>query len=195
MVRVEYITNQFFNSRTYVLSAESSDEVWLVDCGDVEHALDMLAKEKRVKGVLITHTHADHIYGINRLLELFPEAAVYTNPFGQGALDDSRLNITRYHNEVPDLVITKKENVRVVDEGEAIVLFEGVMAEVYSTIGHDASCLTYQVESFLFTGDSYIPGVPVVARFPKSNKKLAVVSEARIRVLAEGLTICPGHSI
>ncbi len=195
MVRVEYITNQFFNSRTYVLSAERTDEVWLVDCGDVEQALERLAKGKRVKGVLITHTHADHIYGINRLLELFPCAAVYTNSFGQAALDDSRLNITRYHNEVPDLVITKRENVRVLDEGDAVTLFEGVSAEVFSTVGHDASCLTYQVESYLFTGDSYIPGVRVVARFLKSNKKQAAASEARIQSLAEGLTVCPGHTI
>lgn len=195
MVRVEYITNQFLNSRTYVLSADSSEHVWLVDCGDVEQALERLAQGKQVKGVLITHAHADHIYGINRLLELFPEAAVYTNPFGQGALDDSRLNITRYHNEVPDLEITKKENVRVVDEGEKITLFEGVEAKVFSTVGHDASCLTYQVESYLFTGDSYIPGVPVVARFPKSNKKQAAASEIRIQSLAEGLNVCPGHSI
>lgn len=195
MVRVEYITNQFFNSRTYVLSTELSDEVWLVDCGDVEQALDTLAKRKRVKGVLLTHTHADHIYGINRLLELFPMVVIYTNPFGQRALDDSKLNITRYHDEVPDLAITKKENVRVVDEGETITLFEGVMAKVFSTVGHDPSCLTYHVESYLFTGDSYIPGVPVVAKFPKSNKKLAVASEVRIRALAEGLTVCPGHTI
>lgn len=195
MVEIEYITNQFFNSRTYILSTDSSYEVWLVDCGDVEQALEKIAKGKRVKGVLLTHTHADHIYGINRLLELFPEAAVYTNSFGQGALDDSRLNITRYHNEVSDFVITKKENVRVVEEGQIIPLFEGVIAEVFSTVGHDASCLTYQVESYLFTGDSYIPGIPVIARFPRSNKRLAVASEARIRTIAEGLIICPGHNI
>lgn len=195
MVRVEYITNQFFNSRTYVLSTESSDEVWLVDCGDVEQALKILAKGKQVRGVLLTHTHADHIYGINRLLDLFPEAAVYTNFFGQEALGDSKLNITRYHNEVPDFVITHKENVHVVDEGDKIFLFEGVMVDVFSTIGHDASCLTYQVESHLFTGDSYIPGVPVVARFPKSNKKQALESEKRIQKLAEDLIVCPGHSL
>lgn len=195
MLKVEYITNKFFNSRTYVLSTESSDEVWLVDCGDVEQALESLAKGKLVKGVLITHTHADHIYGINRLLELFPNASVYTNFFGQGALDDSKLNITRYHNEVPDFVIDNKENVQVVDEGDKILLFEGVVAEVFSTIGHDASCLTYWVELHVFTGDSYIPGVPVVARFPKSNKKQAVESEKRIQKLAEGLIVCPGHSL
>lgn len=195
MIRVEYITNQFFNSRTYVLSTDSSDEVWLVDCGDVEQALDILATGKRVRGVLLTHTHADHIYGINRLLELFPEATVYTNLFGQGALEDSKLNITRYHTEVPDLVITRKENVCVVDEEDRITLFEGVTAEVFATIGHDASCLTYRVGTFLFTGDSYIPGIPVVAKFPKSNKKQAVASESRIKELAEGLVVCPGHSL
>lgn len=195
MVRVDYITNQLFCSRTYVLSTESSDEVWLVDCGDVERALDVLAVGKRVQGVLLTHTHADHIYGINRLLELFPQAVVYTNLFGQGALSNPRLNITRYHSEIPDLVITHKKNVRLVAEKDRIILFENVVAEVFSTIGHDESCLTYRVGNHLFTGDSYIPKIPVVAKFPKSNKQQAVASEYRIKKLAKGLVVWPGHSV
>lgn len=195
MVKVEYITNKFFNSRTYVLSNELNDYVWLVDCGDIDEAIETLAKGKRVEGVLMTHTHADHLYGLNRLLELFPQSRIFTNTFGAEALSDSRLNITKYHSEVPDFEITHKDNVVVVDEGEFIDLFEGVSAEVFLTTGHDASCLTYKVDKNLFTGDAYIPGIPVVAKFPKSNKKQASISESRIKALAEGLIVCPGHSM
>ena len=195
MVKVEYITNKFFSSRTYVLLNELNDYVWLVDCGDIDEAIETLAKGKCVKGVMMTHTHADHLYGLNRLLELFPHAKIFTNLFGAEALSDSRLNITRYHSEVPDFEITHKDNVVVVDEGAQIDLFEGVSADVFLTTGHDASCLTYKIDKYLFTGDSYIPGIPVVAKFPMSNKKLAAVSETRIKTLADGLIVCPGHSM
>lgn len=195
MLNVEYITNKFFNSRTYVLSNELDDYVWLVDCGDIDEAIETWAKGKRVKGVLMTHTHADHLYGLNRLLEIFPQTSIFTNMFGAEALSDSRLNITKYHSEVPDFEIVHKDNVIVVDEGAQVDLFDGVSAEVFLTRGHDASCLTYKVEKYLFTGDSFIPGIPVVAKFPKSNKKLAIVSENRIKTLADGLIVCPGHSI
>lgn len=36
MLTVDYFTNRVFNSRTYILSKEGSDEVWLVDCGDAD---------------------------------------------------------------------------------------------------------------------------------------------------------------
>lgn len=195
MISVEYITNKFFNSRTYVLTKESSDDVWLVDCGDIDEAIETIVKDKNVKGVLITHTHADHIYGLNRLLQIFPQVKIYTNAFGVEALSDARLNITKYHSEVPDFEITHKENVVVLDEGSQIELFKCVSADVLLTTGHDASCLTYKVDKYLFTGDSYIPGIPVVAKFPKSNKLQAAISESRIKALADSLEVCPGHSL
>ena len=35
MFSVDYFTNRVFISRTYILTKEGSDEVWLVDCGYV----------------------------------------------------------------------------------------------------------------------------------------------------------------
>ena len=66
---------------------------------------------------------------------------------------------------------------------------------VYSTPGHCPSCLTFQVENKLFTGDSYIPEVKVVSKLPKGNKNLAKVSEQRIIELSSGIDVCPGHGI
>lgn len=45
----------------------------------------------------------------------------------------------------------------------------------------------------MFTGDAYIPGVKVVTKLPKGNRKLAAESIERIESLAKGKNICPGH--
>lgn len=195
MIKVEKIVNRLFASNTYVLSLEEQREVWLVDCGDTDVVLRRLTKESIVKGVLFTHTHSDHIYGINELLKAFPETEIYTNTFGKEALGDPRLNITKYHNDVQDLRISHPENIRVLNEGDRVLLYDGVGLDVYETIGHDKSCLTYKIGNILFTGDSYIPGLKVVAKFPNSNKIQAKESEHRIIEMTEGLIIYPGHTI
>ena len=93
MLSVDYFTNRVFNSRTYILSKDGSDEVWLVDCGDTDRVLERIGG-KRVEGVLLTHTHSDHIYGLEALMELFPEVKIITNGYGAKALGSPKLNIS-----------------------------------------------------------------------------------------------------
>ena len=45
----------------------------------------------------------------------------------------------------------------------------------------------------VFCGDSYLPGVAVYARFPKSDKAQAAASEQLILELACGRVMYPGH--
>ena len=146
-------------------------------------------------GVLLTHVHFDHIYGLNSLLSQYPNCGVYTNDFGQKSLTDPKRNFSRYHTDIDDFVFQYPEKVIVVGEGEKIELFEGVYADVYYTPGHDESCLCYEVEENLFTGDAYIPGVKTVTTFPHSSKRKAVESDVRIASLARGMKVWPGHTV
>ncbi|MCQ2181785.1 MAG: MBL fold metallo-hydrolase [Bacteroidales bacterium] len=116
MLIVDYIVNSVFNSRTYILSEDGSDKVWLVDCGDVEPVMSIVGSRK-VEGVLLTHAHFDHIYGLPSLLERFPDVAIYTNGWGKRALADDRMNLSRYH-DAP--VCVECPNVRIVSEGEKV---------------------------------------------------------------------------
>ena len=193
MLTVDYFTNRVFNSRTYILSKEGSDEVWLVDCGDTDKVLERI-KGKTIEGVLLTHAHSDHIYGLESLINMFPQVMVYTNTAGVEALKSPKLNISRYHSEYPDISIDRPENVRVVSEGDELSVL-GIDVKVYETPGHAASCLTYILEDKIFTGDAYIPGVKVFTGFPHSNRKQAQESVERIMKLAEGLVVMPGHTL
>lgn len=193
--KVEYITNTVFSSRTYILTDVNQRCAWLIDCGDIEDVFDILPQETTILGVLLTHVHFDHIYGLNKLMEKMPNCMIFTNGFGQKSLTDPKLNFSRYHTDVEDFIFEHPEKVVVVGEGEKIELFEGVYADVYFTPGHDESCLCYEVEENLFTGDAYIPGVKTVTTFPHSCKKKALESELRISSMARGMKVWPGHTI
>ena len=191
-MKVTYIVNSVFSSRTYILSEEGSDDIWLIDCGDIDDVMVQLSSQHVIKGVLLTHAHYDHIYGLPRLSELFPFVRVYTNAFGRKMLGDARKNMSKYHDNP---IVFESEGLVECGEGDEIDLFEGVRAKVYYTPGHNPSCLTYEVEGFLFTGDAFIPGVKVVTTLPGADKHLAIQSVARINQLATGRIICPGHEV
>lgn len=80
MLKVDHVVNTIFNSITWVLSDSDSDHVWLVDCGDIKPILERVGN-KEIAGVLLTHAHFDHIYGLPELLKPYPDCRVYTNEF------------------------------------------------------------------------------------------------------------------
>lgn len=193
MLSIDLITNRVFNSRTYILSKTDCEKVWLVDCGDTDRVLEMIG-EKSVEGVLLTHAHSDHIYGLEALMKRFPEVKIYTNAAGVEALKDPRLNISHYHSEYPDISIEAPDNVCILKEGDELYVL-GEAVKVYETPGHAPSCVTYIMQDKAFTGDAYIPGVEVFTGFPHSNHKQAAETVARIQQLTTQCLILPGHAV
>ena len=189
MLRLDSVVNSVFSSVTWLLTEEGSNRVWLVDCGDFLPILNILGG-RMISGVLLTHAHFDHIYGLPELICRFPDCTVYTNEDGKNTLADARLNLSFYH-ETP-LTIDGPQ-ICVCTEGDVIQLFDNVSAKVYETPGHHPSCLTFEVGEYLFTGDAYIPGIKVVTNLPKSDKYLALKSRETISKLANGKIILSGH--
>lgn len=171
--------NSFFSSMCWRLGDV------LVDPGDEWEGF------AGVKAVLLTHAHYDHIYGIDRVLELNPDVTVYTNEAGRGMLFDDRRNMSRYI-DVPYRVNPAVRVVTVAD-GETVELGDGLTVRAVFTPGHNASCVTWVTDSYVFSGDSLIPGVKTVTNLPGGDRRQAAESEALIRRLAEGRTLCPGH--
>ena len=185
---VKQIINSLFSSNTWVL--EVSSHFWLVDCGDTERALEM-SGERAIAGVLLTHGHFDHIYGLNHLLERYPDVPIYCNSACREALTDDKANMSRYHEQ--SFVLDHPENIHLVDEGDSIPLYEGLTAQVFATPGHHASCVSFRIGDYFFTGDSFIPDTKIVTILPGGDKRLAAQSVQRILQLAQDRTICPGH--
>ena len=190
---VQRIVNSFFTSNTYILSENNASDVyWLIDIGDIEPILDYIPKTGTIKGVFLTHTHYDHLYGINKLIKFFPNSVVFTSKFGEKGLFSDKLNFSKYHN---DSIIFEGSNIQILQTGDEVELFLDKKLKILETPGHDWSCLTYYTENEIFTGDSFIPRLKTVTSFPRSNKKDAELSSQKILKIADGLDLYPGHGI
>ncbi len=186
-MQIRGFINSLFSSVSYVLIDENS--VWIVDVGDTDAIIEYIqSNDLCLKGILLTHCHFDHIYGLNSIIEVFPSVKVYTNEYGAQMLVSSKLNLSKYH-ETP-FELQHPENIVVLDGATKVEPFA-----VYETPGHNPSCLTYVVGDAVFTGDAYIPGVAVVTNIPKANKEQAKQSKEKILSLAQGKIIYPGHEI
>lgn len=192
---IRQVVNSVYNSNSYILSHSDGEgkEVWIIDMGDTDRIIEALPSGAIVKGVFLTHTHYDHIYGLNAFIAQYPHIHLYTNAAGKKALLSPMLNYSRYHLEAPDFIYNDPDNITVIEDGESIALFDDVSIKVIATPGHDASCLTYIVGDYVFSGDSFIPGVCTRATFRLSDKDAVTDSENRIKELASGKTLCPGH--
>lgn len=192
-MEVSYIINKILNSITYILPTGNNKDCYLVDCGDAERIID---DGWNVLGVLLTHAHTDHIYGINTLLKTFPNAIIYTNEDGKEGLMNPKWNFSRYHDEVEDFIISSLQNVQVIEKESTLHIADNLTVEVLFTPGHEPSCLSFIIGNNIFTGDAYIPGVMVVTSFPRSNKQQATSSLQRLKTMEDcGAKIMPGHSI
>jgi glyoxylase-like metal-dependent hydrolase (beta-lactamase superfamily II) len=192
MISVVQIVNTVFQSNTWILYLKDYEHVWLIDCGDFEPVTDWLNREqKTIKGIFLTHTHFDHIYGLGKMEEVFTDVRIYTSTEGKNGLADIKLNFSIFHGQH---IVFKSTNIEIITESTRIELFPEIELKTWATPGHDWSCLTYCAGNYLFTGDSYIPGLKVVTTFPKSNKTAAAASLIKIKsLISKDTIICPGH--
>ncbi len=190
-LQLKQVVNSCFSSNTYILSKEHERLAWLVDCGDAMPVIRWCEENgKEVAGVFLTHTHFDHIYGLNDLLVHNPRLKVYTSENGSIGLKSPRFNLSLFHEHA----FTYEGETVMLHNKARVKLYSDMELHVFDTPGHDWSCLSYRVGEYLFTGDSYIPGMKVVTNFPKSNKQQAQESLNKILQMTTSCRyICPGH--
>lgn len=189
---IEKVINKISRSITYVIPTGTDKECWLVDCGDKID--DILEQGWIVKGFLLTHSHVDHIFGLNRLVEVFPDVLVYTTEYGKEGLMDPRKNFSKYHTDIVNFVFVKPENIKVLREEGVYSLGEGLEVEVMFTPGHMPDCISYLIGNVVFTGDAYIKGEKTNTGFPRSDKEKASESLERLLALeSKGYEMMCGH--
>lgn len=190
-MEVERFINSIFNSNSYLLTNGLSEQVWIVDPGDVSPLLSKIGS-RDLKGILLTHSHFDHIYGLNELIKKFPKTVIYTSTYGAEGLRSDKLNGSRYTDTS---FIVEEGEVQIVAEGNFIELWNNIKVEVWETAGHNRDCLTFYTAGYVFSGDALIPGIKVVAKSKYSDKLQVPVSIRKIISNSKPDDIlCPGHN-
>ena len=190
MIRVKQIQNEFFAVANYLIIDDEANYCWLVDVGDISLIKDA-AEGRAIKGVFLTHSHHDHMFGINDLMEAYPDCLIYLSEAGVATLASDKLNFSKY---VGPVVSYQGVNLVTFNEIKEFELFPGVIIKTIPTPGHSEDSVTYKLDNYLFTGDAYIPGVPVVTKLRGGSRELAKQSTEFILSQIGGHTdLCPGH--
>ena len=189
MLTVKKSINNIYNSISYIIINKKLSEFIIIDVGDYL-IIKELIQGFSLKGILLTHVHYDHIYGLNELLKDYPETIVYTNEFGAKSLINPWDNLSIYHND--KFIISNPDIIKILKEGDSVNLLENEI-KIIETPGHDFSCLCFIIDNYLFTGDAFIPYKKVFTKLQNGNEKLAKISYNKIKELSKIYKIYSGH--
>ena len=174
-----------------IRNKDHDKNVYLIDAGNSDEVLNSLNPNQKVKAIFLTHAHFDHIYGINQIVDNFPNCKIYCSEYTSEALSSEKLNLSFYHL---DPIVFNGKHINFLYDGMSIELFTDYQIKVLETEGHNKGCLSYIICEGIFTGDSLIPGHSVVTKLKSGNKSEAIKSVQKIyKFLENDQKIYPGH--
>lgn len=134
MLNCKPIINRLFSSVTYLITSNEGFSAWVVDPGDMDKLTPYLNNTHiYISGILLTHAHFDHIYGLNEIIALFPTAKVYTNEFGRRMLLNEKMNLSKYHNS--PFIFSREDSIESISDGSKIELDNEIKAQAIYTPG------------------------------------------------------------
>lgn len=142
------IINVSYQTNCYLVYNEESKEGFVVDCIYAPFMISEAQKAGvKIKALLITHGHYDHIMGAAELKER-TGAKIYMHESDIEKIDDGSKNFSPYGN---NLVRHFDVDVRVKD-GDILDLC-GARVEVMHTPGHSEGEACYIMDDVIFCGD------------------------------------------
>lgn len=193
-MRIARHVNNSLTSNTYILHADYNDRAWIIDPGDGLPILDWLKfNKKKPSGILITHSHFDHIYGTNDILSQFPDVKIYCSQHAISGLLSSKCNHSIY-TENP-IEISSQSSILTINNYDKIPLWNDKSAFVIYTPGHSRDSVSFLIENNIFSGDSLIPGVRAFSRkFKGGNESESINSQQTLYNISNSETMLyPGH--
>ncbi len=184
-------TNCYFIFKEGTVNAAGLQPVLFVDPADNGARIYETMKQKgfAVAGILLTHGHADHIAGVNKLREL-SGAKVYACMQEENLLKDTQLNLSHMFDMsckiTPDVLLK---------DGE-VCNIAGASFQMISTPGHtEGSCSYYFEEGgFLISGDTLFEGSVGRTDFPTGSMGVLVRSiKQKLFKLPDNTRVYPGH--
>ncbi len=184
-MEVKQIVSHMFGSNCYILSCREESAV--IDPGEYSAELDSALGEidYRLKYILLTHTHFDHMYGARKLKEK-TGALLCVHELDIPGLTDYSLNIG-----YTGMKFCKNADISLSD-GQILKLGSEEI-KVIHTPGHTVGGVCFLTGDMLFTGDTLFAGTIGRTDFMGGSYTDIITSLRRIDALGDDLTIYPGH--
>lgn len=143
----------------------------------------------KLKYVLLTHGHFDHIGGADKLKEYFPEAKIIIGASDAAMLSSPMINASALFGG--DVVLCRSDHETVTD-GDLLSLGSESIA-VMSTPGHTRGSVCFICSDAVYTGDTLFDDGYGRTDLPNAAPECIGDSVSRIRRMYAGKLAFPGH--
>ena len=175
----------------YIVETENSAVI--IDPGFLERDIEKYIAENpdKVKYILLTHRHFDHLNGAVKIRNL-TGAKIVINELDEGGLYSDMLSLSSmvggiYGKADPDAHADIH-----VSEGDTVTVGDMVFT-VMETPGHTEGGVCYVCDNVIFSGDTLFKGSIGRTDFPSSSNSDMRKSLDRLCLLPDNMLVYPGH--
>lgn len=160
--------------------------------GQIEENLKMFSPKPKLKAILLTHCHFDHILELDNIIAKY-KCPAYIHKSGKPMLYDEKKNLSYIDSPFK---IKAKKDVKTFNDGD-ILTFGDIEVVCYNTPGHSIDSSCFVVNDSMFTGDTIFKiEVGRTDMFSGDESVQRISLERLNNVLSEGINhFYAGHGV
>jgi glyoxylase-like metal-dependent hydrolase (beta-lactamase superfamily II) len=191
---VQRIINKPVDSNSFVLFERGKPNCIVIDPGtfDCFELLDYFKFNNLFpEYIFLTHEHFDHIWGVNKLKDIYQCKIVCSKDCSERIIDNKK-NMSVFYNQIG--FVTYSADLQI-DSNNLSLIWNNLNIECIISKGHSIGSMCIIVDDKLFSGDTIIPGYKTVVKFPGGNKLDLLKSLEKIfkKFNGKNVSVYPGH--
>ncbi len=184
--------NGIFGATTYLVYEEKSLEGAIIDCTSSINEIEKEIKKRNIKlkYILITHGHFDHVYCIAKMKEKFPSAPVMIHKDDMDLLNQIPIQCSMAG--IKEIKVPCIDGL--LDENSKNLTLGNKEIKIIHTKGHSKGGVCYLIDNILFSGDTLFKGsIGRCDLFGGDYKEIENSIKNKLFTLDENITVYPGH--
>ena len=191
-MRITNLPSGALQANTYLAVDEKTNEGFIVDPGGYNKVLTKEVRDNdvKIKYIILTHGHSDHICGVNEHKAEFPDAKIVAYKDEEAMLENPNLNQSPGfgvpYSTKADILVSDGDELKVGD----------VTLKFIHTPGHTEGgmCIYVKESKALFSGDTLFRQSIGRTDFPGGSYKEIMDSiRKKLFLLPDDTNVFPGH--
>ena len=167
MLKVETFINQLMGSNCYMVWDDASKRSIVIDPASEKSLkeIDFITNNNlTLDYIFLTHEHTDHTWGVNALIDAFPDAKVICSKKCREALSQSSKAYFQLYFDDPSYEFYVKQVDLTTEDVGWHIDWDGYSVNFIETPGHSVGSVCIVIDNSLFGGDTLMPFKPFIKK-------------------------------